>query len=167
MPINYKKYSDKWFDVIRPDILKRDNFRCKWCGIRDRVQYYWESGQRVIVDDEWIKKRIIEQRGRIKRVILTIAHIDQNIYNNDYSNLAALCQLCHNRHDIRHRILNRKTNAGRKTTTGIAPAPENHSEYDGETNNHLEQSAVNGAGKNYARENTETFEQAARQACRT
>jgi hypothetical protein len=35
----------------------------------------------------------------IVRIILTVAHLDQNPANNDESNLAALCQRCHLNHD--------------------------------------------------------------------
>jgi hypothetical protein len=42
------------------------------------------------------------------RVILTCAHLDHDTFNNHESNLKALCQLCHNRHDAQFRALNRK-----------------------------------------------------------
>ena len=32
-------------------------------------------------------------------IVLTVAHLDHNPANNDPSNLAALCQRCHLRHD--------------------------------------------------------------------
>lgn len=45
---------------------------------------------------------------------MTIAHLDQDSSHNEYSNLAALCQRCHNRYDMPHRIRNRAANARRK-----------------------------------------------------
>ena len=42
------------------------------------------------------------------RVVLTIAHMDQNPRNNTDSNLRALCQRCHNTHDAPFRAANRK-----------------------------------------------------------
>lgn len=42
------------------------------------------------------------------RVVLTIAHMDQQPENNDDANLRALCQRCHNAWDAPHRALNRK-----------------------------------------------------------
>lgn len=42
------------------------------------------------------------------RVVLTIAHLDQNPANSDPANLRALCQRCHNRHDAPHRAASRK-----------------------------------------------------------
>lgn len=37
------------------------------------------------------------------RIVLTVAHLDQNPANNSLDNLAHLCQQCHNRHDAKHR----------------------------------------------------------------
>ena len=42
---------------------------------------------------------------------LTVAHLDHNPANNSDSNLAALCQACHNRYDGPKRAQNRKHNA--------------------------------------------------------
>lgn len=40
------------------------------------------------------------------KVVLTTAHMDQNVANNDDSNLRALCQRCHNTWDAPHRQIN-------------------------------------------------------------
>jgi hypothetical protein len=42
------------------------------------------------------------------KVVLTIAHLDHQIDNNDHSNLRAWCQRCHNRHDAPNRLRNRR-----------------------------------------------------------
>ena len=44
-------------------------------------------------------------------VVLSTAHLDHDPANNSESNLAALCQACHNRYDATKRAANRKTNA--------------------------------------------------------
>ena len=38
--------------------------------------------------------------------------LDHDVTHNDYSNLKALCQRCHNRYDVAYRKENRKTNKG-------------------------------------------------------
>ncbi len=48
----------------------------------------------------------------VAKVVLTIAHLDHDVNNNDFSNLKALCQRCHNRYDIEFRKENRKNNKG-------------------------------------------------------
>lgn len=45
---------------------------------------------------------------RFTHIVLTVAHIDRDTKNNERSNLAALCQRCHLRHDIRQHIANRR-----------------------------------------------------------
>lgn len=49
------------------------------------------------------------------RVVLTIAHLDHDKTNNDYDNLAALCQKCHLGIDLKHHMANaRETNRKKK-----------------------------------------------------
>lgn len=38
-------------------------------------------------------------------VVLTVAHLDHDTSNNDYSNLAAWCQRCHLTYDATHHAL--------------------------------------------------------------
>lgn len=90
MPINYKIYPENWKREIRPRILQRAHHCCEFCGIPDRTL----RGTRL--------------------VILTIAHLDQDIRHNDESNLAALCQKCHNAHDKWFRVLHRYQNRKRR-----------------------------------------------------
>jgi len=108
MPINYKDYPEDWKDVIRPDILRRDKYRCKFCGVVNHSVGYRISDGTFIACDEhmvnWARKNGI----RTFKIVLTIAHIDQNRENNNYDNLAALCQRCHNRLDAPYRALHRK-----------------------------------------------------------
>lgn len=79
---------------------------------------------------EWlaIRKRILERAGNAcegtptfpgcraengkshpvtgSKVVLTTAHMDQDVGNNDDVNLRALCQRCHNNWDARYRQIN-------------------------------------------------------------
>ena len=49
------------------------------------------------------------------KVVLTVAHLDQDPGNNDPPNLRALCQRCHNAHDQPHRQANAfRTRRGRR-----------------------------------------------------
>jgi 5-methylcytosine-specific restriction endonuclease McrA len=88
MPIDYSNYPPDWKTRIRPDILERAGHRCEFCGIGNYMEHPATGSQ----------------------VVLTVAHIDQNIENNDYANLAALCQRCHNRLDMPYRIAHRAAN---------------------------------------------------------
>ena len=48
------------------------------------------------------------------RVILTIAHLDQDVRNNSQDNLRALCQRCHLTHDARQHAQNAARTRQRK-----------------------------------------------------
>lgn len=48
------------------------------------------------------------------RVVLTIAHMDQDETNNDDENLRALCQRCHNAWDAKSRAANAAITRARK-----------------------------------------------------
>ena len=99
MPFKKEKYPDNWLTEIRPTILTRDKFKCKHCGVKDRSHYVLRpSGEPFYIETEDIQ--LSKKSGlKVKRVVLTIAHLDQDTYNNDYNNLAALCQRCHLAHD--------------------------------------------------------------------
>lgn len=62
--------------------------------------------------EDYVGEVWAEQDNGAARIVLTVAHLDHNIKNNDFSNLAALCQRCHNRLDIEDRKANRKKNKG-------------------------------------------------------
>jgi hypothetical protein len=86
MPIDYKEYHPNWKNIssfIRHD---RAGDKCEKCGCENHKPH--------------------PQTGSF--VVLTVAHLDHNKENNDYTNLAALCQRCHLKHDLQQHIANRK-----------------------------------------------------------
>lgn len=87
MPINYKEYPENWLTEIRPAILERAKNCCEFCGIENYT---------------------IKENGT--KVILTIAHLDHDKFNNDVNldRLKALCQKCHLQYDLPRHIANRK-----------------------------------------------------------
>ena len=129
MPINYKDYPANWKSEIRPAILERANHKCEFCGV-ENYKYifrgYLNSGTEVYQDAEgniyiaansclilmYDFETEIRAKGKDRaiKVVLTIAHLDHDIQNNDYSNLKALCQQCHLRHDKHHHQRKRSKN---------------------------------------------------------
>lgn len=77
MPIDYKKYHPKWRLISKLIRFKRAGNRCEFCEA-ENYQPHPVTGSEVI---------------------LTVAHLDHNIENNRFENLAALCQRCHLRYD--------------------------------------------------------------------
>lgn len=132
MPIDYKNYPSNWKSEIRPAILERANNCCEFCniinyslGYRD-VNGIFYSAEKIIqalenngydyfeheLNNCYNKKG--EPTKPIK-IVLTIAHLDHDTNNNDYSNLKALCQKCHLIYDKEHHAKNsRETRVKKK-----------------------------------------------------
>jgi len=112
MPIDYKKYPPNWKTEIRPAILERANHCCEFCGVRNhsigfRKNDVWHEIEQSFGGD--VTAEEARQKGfKIVKIVLTIAHLDNNTGNNDFSNLKALCQRCHNRYDAVFRSENRR-----------------------------------------------------------
>lgn len=98
MPCDYSKYPPNWFPEIRPAILERAQNCCERCGVANYA----------------VVQRIISKREREVKIVLTIAHLNHDVTDNRPENLAALCQRCHNQHDVEFRAENRKRNRDAK-----------------------------------------------------
>jgi hypothetical protein len=127
MPIDYKKYPANWKTEIRPAILRRAMYKCEKCkiengsvvlrGMWNGVECYqdehgtiFDAATSEVIGADYVGE--VHPTNKLIRIVLTIAHLDHDINNNDYSNLKALCQRCHNRLDIPHRKESRKKNKG-------------------------------------------------------
>jgi 5-methylcytosine-specific restriction endonuclease McrA len=88
-PENRHRYPANWPEV-RAAILRRAGNRCE--GIPHYPDCRAANHQPHPVTGS--------------RVVLTIAHLDQQPENNDEANLRALCQRCHNTFDAPHRSRN-------------------------------------------------------------
>jgi len=91
MPINLENYHPKWTLIVRM-IRRRSGNRCE--------------GSPAYPDCRAIHGRLHPVTGSI--VILTTAHLDQDIKNNRFSNLRHWCQRCHLKHDTGQRATTRK-----------------------------------------------------------
>ena len=81
MPCDYKKYHPAWKQIV-VTIKKRENNHCKLCSA-ENGNLHWKTGSKVV---------------------LTVAHLNQDINDNRPYNLAALCQRCHNILDMPWRM---------------------------------------------------------------
>lgn len=107
MAFKSSEYHPDWRDVIRPAILKRAGFKCEGCGLRQRARGFRDSNG-IFHECDSFREQWEKERGRrIFTIFLSIAHLDHNPDNNDYSNLRAYCQKCHNGHDKQHRRMSR------------------------------------------------------------
>lgn len=108
-PENKKLYPKNW-KQIREDILKRANDKCEKCGVENhRSIFRLSDGDwwylEAIDEYECVNETVLEDKySKLVKIVLTIAHIDQDPTNNDYSNLLALCQKCHFELDRKHNL---------------------------------------------------------------
>lgn len=104
-PENRDRYPKEW-PMIRERILRRASNRCEFCGKPNGV--YVAAGP----DGQWVGlgRDIPEDWKEIRTilVVLTVAHLDHQPEHNEDDNLRALCQRCHNRHDVGHRAETRR-----------------------------------------------------------
>src|SRR5690606_483631 len=90
---------------------------CEKCGAPNGMVIIRHENGWTIAPDEcqpWSWGRIRAANDgdagaeRFVRIVLTVAHIDQNKNNNSFFNLAAWCQACHLHHDRFQHAQNRK-----------------------------------------------------------
>lgn len=109
MPCDYKNYHPEWKTKIRPDILERDKHCCKFCGVRNHsiIHRYGKGINDWVYWAEGMESEAWSIDGlKSTKIVLTIAHLDHDKKNNDYDNLAALCQKCHLGIDLKHHMAN-------------------------------------------------------------
>lgn len=101
-PENKKLYPKNWKE-IREKILERANNKCEFCGVENHRWGYRNSKGDFIISVGMQQEADELDGEKLFRIVLTIAHLDHNPQNNDFSNLRALCQKCHNNYDKEHR----------------------------------------------------------------
>ena len=129
MPINYKDYPDNWKTEIRPYVLSRACNHCEFCGVSNGaeilrgvwqdIECYQDMGGNIydannskFIGADYVGE--VSSVNKIITVVLTVAHLDHDVKNNDMDNLRALCQRCHNRWDKEHRKVSRQLKRERR-----------------------------------------------------
>lgn len=122
MPCDYSKYPKNWKSEIRPAILEREGYCCKFCGVENYSYGYRDK------DGNWVSEKLFNGLNSSEgeflfggkfpkriQIVLTIMHLDHDTTNNDYSNLAAACQKCHLNYDKEfHKKNAKETNRKKK-----------------------------------------------------
>lgn len=96
MPIkDPSRYPPHWKQIVA-QVRERSWDRCEWCGARNGRPH--------------------PRTG--SKVVLTTAHLDHVPEHCELTNLAALCQRCHNSYDAPHRLANRRRTLAARLAAG-------------------------------------------------
>ena len=101
--MDYSLYHPDWKDIIRPAILKRDNYKCAHCGVKHKARVYRNSSKQYVECDDFMVQWAISNGRKVFTLFLQVAHKDHNKSNNDPSNLLSLCPVHHARLDTEHK----------------------------------------------------------------
>ena len=105
-PENKKHYAGKTWQYFRAWTLKRALNKCQFCGvINHRIGSRSTWG--YFLPEHFIKKMTPDDykfhfpigKGKLFKIVLTVAHLDHDPTNNHPDNLRALCQKCHLNYD--------------------------------------------------------------------
>lgn len=108
-------YGPDWPRISR-EARERAGWKCDFCGARNGEPIHAELQQSLPLDDHAVRRR-----GALRnRVVLTVAHLDQNPTNHRPANLAALCQACHLQHDKLDNLAKRARSQCNPAQTTIA-----------------------------------------------
>ncbi len=100
---NKWKYSQDWTDIIRPAILKRDQYKCQRCGVKHKSIGYFDKNKIFVEADEFVQDWCKRNNIKLVKIFLNVCHLDHNPSNNTYSNLKSFCPRCHGINDAQHR----------------------------------------------------------------
>lgn len=109
MPIDYRDYPENWKSELRPAVLTRANNACENCGVKNYDVVRWNEAESRYESHLSVRPKNYKTAKRIwsslktwhdwKVIVLTIAHLDHDVKNNEMDNLKALCQRCHLNYD--------------------------------------------------------------------
>jgi len=103
MPVNYLHYHPDWKDRIRPEVLKRANYKCQFCSVPNRAEIVRDAEGNWTQVDEVVRAWAKRNQKKIIKIVLTVAHLNHLVIDNRPENLKALCQKCHINHDRDHK----------------------------------------------------------------
>lgn len=96
-PENKKLYPKNWKQISEYIRFVRADNICESCGA---INYSFVN--------KHTREICLQDEDDAIKIVLTVAHLDHNPANNDYNNLKAMCQKCHNNYDKAHRQRGRK-----------------------------------------------------------
>lgn len=99
------RYSNNW-NEIATQIMEAAKWTCTECGKpcrKPNVEWLHFAFWLLMTHPKWFPLTSESEEEKSQRFTLTVAHLDQNLQNNNPSNLKALCSPCYLRFDTRFR----------------------------------------------------------------
>lgn len=133
MPIDYAEYHPKWSLISYLIRFVRARNRCEKCGVANhstilKTDRSAPGPQQWGMFNDLLRRDYSKAQARklmgFTLIVLTVAHLDHNKKNNRFWNLAALCQRCHLKHDIKQHAENRKYGRNWKRAQHAMEFPE-------------------------------------------
>lgn len=107
-------YGPEWKRISQAAVV-RAGFRCQRCGLPNYAYIRRQAEGPPVILDPGQAELAMREGLAVTKIVLTVAHLDQDPTNNAPENLAALCQACHLAHDRQQHIRNaRQTRTARK-----------------------------------------------------
>lgn len=121
MPCDSSRYHPDWTSIVRQIKAQADD-RCEFCGVPNGAYGFREEGTGLFFEGDPDSGPCSQTPGpRCFRIVLTIAHLNHDIDDNDPANLRCLCQKCHLAWDRQHHANTAATTRrGRQIAAGQA-----------------------------------------------
>ena len=104
MPCDYSKYPADWKERRRR-ILQRDGHKCALCGVPNHVIVHRKDDKWRIVD--FLEAKDLHLAGeKTTYIVLTIMHLKNGPKDCPDEDMAAGCQRCHLRYDLKKHVSN-------------------------------------------------------------
>ena len=139
MPVDRSRYPANWKQISQRIRFEVAGNRCQFCDVpngalivrsvsdpyrylihksfNNRAEYQWPDGRPA-----HNQELLADFQSKPIRVVLTVAHLNHDTADNSDDNLRALCQRCHNRHDVEYRKKNRAATHASKKQAAIEAA---------------------------------------------
>jgi len=118
-PSEKARYPKEWPEISR-QVRDAAGHRCEFCGVENYALGAWIGDKWHTAHPKGTGLRDNPRRGEmfpcyhgesvvwatVRRIVLTVAHLDHTPENCDRDNLKALCQRCHLRYDAKHHAKN-------------------------------------------------------------
>jgi integrase len=110
-------YGSEWKRISQAAVV-RAGFRCQQCGLPNYAYIRRQAEGPPVILDPGQAELAMREGLPVTKIVLTVAHLDQDPTNNAPENLAALCQACHLAHDRQQHIRNARQTRVRKKDEG-------------------------------------------------